>query len=89
MANNHFLSSIYGIQTPLDGSLTFVGGTTGIPNSFPSAGTRIYQAPSGTVGGNGSVTINSVIELLPTGLNKDGFKFFSADTVATLNTAAT
>ena len=86
MANNHFLASIYAVQSPL-GAYTYLAGTQGVLNSFPSAGTRIYVADAGTVAG--SVTMNSVIELLPTGLNVHGFKFWTPTDVSTLNTAAT
>lgn len=81
----HFLASIYAVQPPL-GSYTYVGTNEGVTNSFPVEGTRFFEAKAGTTA-NG-VTMNSIIELLPTGLNVHSFKYWSAATVATLNTAA-
>lgn len=83
---NHFLTSIYR-QGAYD-ALTATGQPAyqGVPVSFPSAGT-IFYAPQPAVIANG-VTMNSVIEVLPTGLNQPSKKFYSADSVSTLNTAA-
>ena len=86
MANNHFLANIYIVQPPLSPQ-SYVGGTNGISNSFPSAGTRFYPADSG-VTANG-VTMASVIELLPTGLNVHSFKFWTDKSITDLNTEAT
>lgn len=88
MANNHFLASIYAFQPP-NGSYTYTQGTQGVLNSFPSAGTRFYPAAAGTVASSAEVAMNSVIELLPTGLNTNSFKFWTPATVTDLNTAAT
>lgn len=85
MANNHFITYIYGIDSP--GGNTEISASGGAANSFPSAGTHIY--PTSTVRGNGQVTCVSIIELLPQGLNQVSTKYYSADTVAALNTLAT
>jgi len=56
----------------------------GRSNSFPSAQCVIFAtAPGETANG---VTMNSVIQLLPSGLNQQSVRYYSADTVATLNT---
>ena len=90
MANNHFLTSCYGYSAQESNSVNPLptgGGTQGSLQSFPSAGTRFYPAePSSVING---VTVNSVIVLLPTGLNNKPLKFYSVDTVTTLNTNAT
>jgi len=89
VANNHFSSYIYQIDFP-GGSPYVPSEAGGRLNSFPSAGVRIYQPQSPTTSGvNNNVTINAIIELLPTGLNQRPTKFYSADTVSDLNTAAT
>lgn len=60
--------------------------TQGVPQNLPSALCLLSPAPSGTTA-NG-VTMNSIIELLPSGLYHNGQStfYYSADTVATLNT---
>lgn len=58
----------------------------GVPLNLPAALCTLKPAPANTTA-NG-VTMNSIIELLPTGLYKNGQStlYYSADTVATLNT---
>jgi hypothetical protein len=75
-----FLASIYGYNG------NAVGTSAGQPQTFPSAGVRIYPAPSSTTF-NG-VTAVSIIEILPTGLNQKGRYFYSAATVVALQTLA-
>jgi hypothetical protein len=60
--------------------------TQGVPRNLPAALCILSPAPASTTA-NG-VTMNSIIELLPTGLYKNGQStcYYSADTVATLNT---
>lgn len=60
--------------------------TQGIPRNLPAALCNLTPAPASTTA-NG-VTMNSIIELLPTGLYNNGqsIYYYSADTVATLNT---
>lgn len=85
--NNHFLTSIYGYSNPINNAVIPLGGNNGVLHSFPSAGTRFYPTDAGsTISG---VTVNSVVLLLPTGLNVKPLKFYSVDTVSTLNTNAT
>lgn len=84
--NNHFLTQVYGVQYPENNIVATLNGAMGRSNSFPSAGARFYPTDYGTIAG---VTMASVVELLPTGLNKQGLKFYTPDTVATLNTNAT
>lgn len=94
MANNHFLASIYR-ENGVDLTAAFstpdakVPAKMGISQSFPSASTRFYPV-RGTVVACG-VTMVSIIELFPSGLQGQGQsrKFYTDATVATLNTAAT
>lgn len=87
MANNNFVTSCYAFSPQENSNLIPLNGAMGLSNGFPSAGVRFYQAPLGqSVSG---VVINSIIELLPTGLNKQPMKFYVTDSVATLHTAAT
>lgn len=60
--------------------------TEGIPFNLPGALCQIRPVEQATTA-NG-VTMQSIIELLPTGLYKNGQStiYYSADTVATLNT---
>lgn len=82
---NQFLSYIYGIDAP--GGKTEISAPGGEPNTFPSAsGVRIY--PTTQTRGVAQVACQSVIELLPTGLNQKPTKFYSAETVAALQTKA-
>lgn len=59
---------------------------SGVPRNLPAALCNLEPAPANTTA-NG-VTMQSIIELLPIGLYKNGQSIFyySADTVATLNT---
>lgn len=87
MANNHFISSCYGYSPQENNNVIPLGGNNGALQSFPSAGTRFYPAEaSSTING---VTVNSVILVLPTGLNKQGIRFYAVETVSSLNTLAT
>lgn len=63
--------------------------TEGIPWNLPAALCLLEPAPADTTA-NG-VTMQSIITLLPSGLYQNGQakKFYSADTVATLNTNGT
>lgn len=60
--------------------------TQGVPRNLPAALCNLEPAPVNTTA-NG-VTMQSIIELLPTGLYHNGQPtiYYSADTVATLNT---
>lgn len=60
-------------------------GLSGIANSFPSANAFFYPTPAGTTA-NG-VTMNSVIQLLPTGLNVNGAKYLTDSTPAQITSA--
>lgn len=87
MANNHFITSCYGYSPQENNNIIPLGGSNGALQSFPSAGTRFYPAEaSSAING---VTVASVIVLLPTGLNNKALRFYSVDSVTTLNTAAT
>ena len=74
------LASIYGF-----GSHS-VGTAQGQLYSFPTQGILIRPAPASS-SFNG-VTVNSIIEVLPTGLNQPSKSYYAAATVSTLNTAA-
>jgi hypothetical protein len=96
MANNHFVTTLYakvwtydnkngGVQTYND------FGLAGIAKSFPSAGVSfraISPAQVLSVAG-GTVNINALVEVAPAGLNQKTEIWAVADTVATLNSAAT
>lgn len=93
MANNHFLASYYREnKTDAFAMSSTVAhpllATQGILRSFPSALTQIKQAPNGTVACG--VTMNSIIELFPSGLGKQGQStfFYSDSTVTALDTLA-
>ena len=60
--------------------------TSGIAYGFPVEGFVAYPAPSGTVA-NG-VTMNSIVEVSPTGLNQVSVYFYTDVTVAQINAAA-
>ena len=60
--------------------------TSGIAYGFPVEGFVAYPAPSGTVA-NG-VTMNSIVEVAPTGLNQVPVLFYTTSTVAQINSAA-
>jgi hypothetical protein len=59
--------------------------TSGIAYGFPVDTFAAYPCPSGTVA-NG-VTMNSIVEVVPTGLNQVPVLFYTDATVATINTA--
>lgn len=60
--------------------------TQGIDESFPGALCLFYPVPpTNPVTANG-VTMASIIELLPTGLNQPSTKFYTDSTVAQLQT---
>lgn len=97
MANNHFLASIYRVNST-DASALFsaagtpVPATQGILRSFPSAlcdFEPVHYKDGAAVTACG-VTMNSVINLYPSGLAKQGqsTKFYTDATVTTLDTAA-
>ena len=97
MANNHFLTTCYAklsTKDSLNGGWQLDGndfGLTGQALSFPSAGVLIKPISPAqvlTVSG-GTVNLNAVVEVLPTGLRVNSQLYGSVDTVATLNTAAT
>jgi hypothetical protein len=60
--------------------------TSGIAYGFPVEGFVAYPAPSGTVA-NG-VTMNSIVEVAPTGLNQVPVLFYTTSTVAQINAAS-
>ena len=87
MANQHYGFYCYQINSP--GGQTTIQSTNGMYISLPSAGTTIRQAPSGTTAGVNSVTIASIVSVLPTGLNVKATEYLTDTAPATLNTAAT
>jgi hypothetical protein len=60
--------------------------TSGITYAFPVQGFLAYACPSGTVA-NG-VTMNTIVEVLPTGLNQTSVYYYTTATVAAINSAA-
>ena len=87
MANNHFAFYAYQIDSP--GGQTTIQSPNGAYQSLPSALSRIYAAPAGTTAGVNAVTILSIVETFPQGLNVKGTKYYTDTAAATLNTAAT
>lgn len=87
MANNHFDIGIYRINQHDLKNADGAPASAGRLHSFPSGLTFIEPAPAGTVAAG--VTMLSIINLLPTGLNQPSKKYYSAADVATLSTAAT
>lgn len=79
-------ASIYRIDGP--GGRTEVSNIQGVTNYFPTgAGIRFYPQSNTNVGAANATTV-SVIEMLPTGNNQIGLKFYSTTTAAALQTAA-
>lgn len=79
-----FLSYIYGVNGL--GGNTDVTAAGGIPNTFPSTNVHIY--PTTDVRGTAQVTCQSIIELPASGNNQPSVKYYSAETVAALQTKA-
>ena len=77
---NRIVANVYGI----DAYDVSKGVANGRKNYFPYVGTLIYDAPINTT--YMGVTVNSVVELLPTGLQVDSKKYYCVETVATLVT---
>lgn len=60
--------------------------SSGVFESIPVIGTVFHSvSPAQTIG---NFTINSIVEILPTGLNLYGKKYFCDSTASVLNTAA-
>ena len=59
--------------------------TSGIAYGFPVEGFLAYPCPSGTTA-NG-VSMNTIVEVLPTGLNQTSTYYYTTATVAQINTA--
>lgn len=68
---------------PYNGKGDPTSATIGRMQSLPSALTNFYAAPPGTTAGN-NITINSIVELLPTGLNQPSKKFYTPSTTTEL-----
>lgn len=77
-------ASIYGIGD------NAVGTAQGVTMSFPTQGIRIEPAnlSLGTNTSFNGVTVASCIQVLPTGLNTNERRYYSAATVGTLVSAA-
>lgn len=74
------VANVYGI----DAYDVSKGTAYGRKNYFSNTGNLIYDAPINTT--FMGVTVNSVIEVLPTGLQVDSKKYFAVETVAQLVT---
>lgn len=81
---NIFSAFIYGIDAP--GGTTEISAAGGQQNGFASAKCHVY--PTTAVRGVAQVTCNSIIELLPDGLNQQSRKFYTDSTVSEVITAA-
>lgn len=79
-----FSAYIYGIDAP--GGNTEIAAAGGQQNGFPSG--RVHMYPTSDVRGVAQVTCQTVIELLPEGLNQRSTKYYSATAIGTLITAA-
>lgn len=82
-----FSASIYRINSNDLNSAPSTPASMGVPHSFPSQGIRSYPITTSTVIANG-VTMNSIIALLPQGLNQPEKNFYTPLTVAQIVTAA-
>lgn len=60
--------------------------SAGKSESLPSAMCLFYPVPGTTTVTAAGVTMNSIIELLPTGLNQQSTKYYTDSTVAQLQT---
>ena len=91
MSNNRFLSTTYGIVSTIDNSVAGTGlqmrvffGAGGQQRSWNNATTEIRPvSPKQTLNG---VDINSLIVVLPQGLNQKEVWYASVDLVSTINT---
>jgi len=79
-----FTAYIYGIDAP--GGNTDIAAEGGELNGFAPATCHFY--PTTSVRGVAQVTCNSIIEVLPQGLNQRSTKYYTAATISTLVTAA-
>ena len=79
-----FLSYIYQIVSA--GGTTTIKAAGGEPNTFASAAVHIY--PTTETGGINNIQLNSIIQILPTGLNQQSTKYYSAESVSALQTKA-
>ena len=76
---------IYGINSP--GGQTEIASASGQLNLF-AVGSGVHFYPTTEVRGVAEVQCNSVIEVLPTGLNQISTKYFTDKTLATILTDA-
>jgi hypothetical protein len=76
---------IYGINSP--GGQTEIAAASGQLNLF-AVGSGVHFYPTTEVRGVAEVQCNSVIEVLPTGLNQISTKYFTDKTLATILTDA-
>jgi hypothetical protein len=76
---------IYGINSP--GGQTEIASAAGQLNLF-AIGSGVHFYPTTEVRGVAEVQCNSVIEVLPTGLNQISTKYFTDKTLATILTEA-
>lgn len=79
-ATGRIVASIYSFN----GNPIGRAGLSGISNSFPSSQTMFFAAPLGTTAN--TVTINSIIVLLPDGLRVNNKEYGTDSTVAQLQT---
>jgi hypothetical protein len=77
-------ASIYRIDANDLNTAQGVPATQGIIHSFPTQGIRMYPV-KGTVTANG-VTMSTIIDLLPQGLNQPDKRFYTPTAIATLVT---
>lgn len=70
-------ASIYRIN---DSDIKFPGTITGRTENFPNVGVLFYDTPPGTMA-NG-LTMNAIIEVLPTGLTVPSKKYYTPSTAA-------
>ena len=79
------IASIYRIDAYDTKSVLGTPASQGVPHSLPSAQCVLYPVPYPGVTANG-VTMNSIIKLLPAGLNQPAKLYYTADSLATLQT---
>lgn len=84
LTGGRIAATIYNIN---GNDLPFGTANNGRLNNFPNVGVLFYATPPGTL--SAGVTMNAVIEVLPTGLRTSSNKYQTDSTVATLLSAGT
>lgn len=84
LTGGRIIASIYRINQYDIKNVLGTPATQGVIENLPGNLCRFYPAPANTTA-NG-VTMNAIIDLLPTGLNQPVTKYYTDSTVAQINT---